>query len=192
MQMASFYAPLWFVNLLTLFIYAYTCIRVYKLYGIVRESLKASEGLIQDSNRNEHEQHGNHTFVAAIVGDVVISGKEPTRLLLHFNREIRIYSKLILWPAIFLAVRIIPTVNRIQRMITGEYVFILFFFHSLTTSIHGFFNALVYVINPLDHIVLLRNIVCFPCDMYKKAKKNKQQRSMAAHEIEKIEEHNDA
>ncbi len=76
------------------------------------------------------------------------------------SQEWRVYVKLALWPVIFVGVWIIPTINRVQNLITGNTVFALTYMHIVITNLHGFLNVLLYFFNPLDHTLVIRKLLC--------------------------------
>ena len=84
----------------------------------------------------------------------------PSKELKQWMFEMRVYSKLILWPGVFIAVWIIPTINRVQNMITGNSYFALTLVHLVITNLQGFFNVIIYFFNPLKYIFLLRRVLC--------------------------------
>lgn len=76
------------------------------------------------------------------------------------SQEWRVYAKLALWPAIFLIVWIVPTINRIQFLISRTDVFVLTYFHLVIPNLHGLLNVLLFFFNPLNHTVALRKLLC--------------------------------
>lgn len=76
--------------------------------------------------------------------------------------QLKIVMKLLLYPCIFLIVWTIPTIRRFLGFF-GVSSDILAIIHAFITPLQGGMNVVVYFLNPIGHLRLIRNIFCFPC-----------------------------
>mmetsp|Transcript_6920 Transcript_6920/g.25850 ORF Transcript_6920/g.25850 Transcript_6920/m.25850 type:complete len:500 (-) Transcript_6920:3154-4653(-) len=78
------------------------------------------------------------------------------------EKQLKMALKLILYPAIFVLVWTVPTCNRVLGIFKVSHVS-LSLFHIFITPLQGTFNVVVYFLNPIGHLRLLRRIFCWPC-----------------------------
>ena len=78
-------------------------------------------------------------------------------------REMKLYSRLIFWPLVFIIMRIAPTLNRVIPLFTNQSYFPLTYLHLISWYVHGVVNVLVFFINPIDHFIWFRRIICCEC-----------------------------
>lgn len=91
-------------------------------------------------------------------------------------QEFRVYTKLVIYPLIFIFVWFLPSVNRIIQMsASNQKNFYLQLLGAFTVASSGFLNLIAYFFNPFVHYRILTFIFCFPCCLVcYKIKKNNQ------------------
>lgn len=119
--------------------------------------------------------------------EVFHKGSEVSVMTRQVSQEWRVYVKLALWPLIFVGVWIIPTINRVQGLITKQVVFPLTFMHIVITNLHGFLNVLLYFFNPLDHTLVIRKLLC--CEYCKQNQSEEEHKANDADEEMSNEEY---
>lgn len=105
-----------------------------------------------------------------------IKNTKTLSLYLKNEKQLKLTIKLILYPAISVLVWLIPTINRILGIFSIQFLPIQTL-HFFFINMNGFFNVIVFFMNPLRHLKLLFMIFCCPIYICMKSKPKNQNRN---------------
>lgn len=147
-RLAALYIPLWIVMGTTVILYfcclLFVLVSYHRLYS---HEMKAIGG------RSHSSKFSHQMFL-------VLHSRDQDQTLVRLSTEWKAYIKLILYPAVFLLVWGIPTVNRVsQQWFLDEPDFVLQLLHRLMVTQQGFFCVLIYPLNPVKLLVWMRKLL---------------------------------